>query len=104
MRLKEQGVLEGRRIHKHDTRKTTQRMTRSRTKLTLRTAVFCATMATGKQAAAETVNNALSGGGQPPVLKIWNEEIPVMCSLAVAMDGTVLLFKEQRDEKLMVSP
>ncbi|MCH2059661.1 MAG: glycoside hydrolase [Verrucomicrobiales bacterium] len=70
--------------------------------LSVRTAVLCAAMAIGKQAVAETVDNALSGSGQPPVLEIWNEEIPIMCSLAVAMDGTVLLFKEQREEKRVI--
>ncbi len=31
--------------------------------------------------------------------EIWEEEVPVMGHLAVAMDGTVLVFKEERERK-----
>ncbi len=50
-------------------------------------------------AAAEIAGNPFPPNTQKPVLEIWDEEIPVMCTLTVAMDGTVLLFKEARDEK-----
>lgn len=33
-----------------------------------------------------------------PFFEIWDEEIPGMCTLVVAMDGTVLLFKEQPEK------
>ena len=33
-----------------------------------------------------------------PKLEVWDEEVPMMASLAVATDGTVLLFKEQREK------
>ncbi len=36
-----------------------------------------------------------------PVCEIWEEEIPIMAHLAVAMDGTVLLFKEQREKGIV---
>ena len=36
---------------------------------------------------------------QRALCDIWEEEIPVMAHLAVAMDGTVLLFREQREKK-----
>ena len=37
--------------------------------------------------------------GQKAICDIWEEDIPVMAHLAVAMDGTVLLFREQREKK-----
>ena len=36
---------------------------------------------------------------EDPLCEIWEEGIPVMAHLAVAMDGTVLLFKEERENK-----
>ena len=36
---------------------------------------------------------------EDPLCEIWDEEIPIMAHLAVAMDGTVLLFKEERENK-----
>jgi len=36
--------------------------------------------------------------GAEPFFEVWDEEIPVMGHLAVAMNGTVLLFKEQREK------
>ena len=36
---------------------------------------------------------------QRALCDIWEEDIPVMAHLAVAMDGTVLLFREQREKK-----
>jgi len=41
-------------------------------------------------------------GGEPPpgpFHEVWEEEVPVMGHLAVAMDGTVLVFKEERTRK-----
>ncbi|MEM7234616.1 MAG: sialidase family protein, partial [Planctomycetota bacterium] len=37
----------------------------------------------------------------PKDLKIWDEEVPVMAHLAVAKDGSVLIFKERRDRGLV---
>ena len=56
----------------------------------------------GHPVAPAVGDNSPSNKEPAPILEIWNEEIPVMCSLAVAMDGTVLLFKEQRDEKRVI--
>ena len=56
----------------------------------------------GQPVAPAVGDNSPSNKEPAPILEIWNEEIPVMCSLAVAMDGTVLLFKEQRDEKRVI--
>ena len=36
---------------------------------------------------------------QPVICEISKVEIPVMAHLAVAMDGTVLLFREEREKK-----
>ena len=33
--------------------------------------------------------------------EIWDEEVPIMGHLAVATDGSVLVFKERRDQKLI---
>jgi hypothetical protein len=33
---------------------------------------------------------------QEPLCEIWDEDVPVMGQLAVALDGSVLVFKEQR--------
>ena len=38
-------------------------------------------------------------GEEEPFHEIWEEEVPVMGHLAVAMDGTVLVFKEERARK-----
>ena len=38
-------------------------------------------------------------GEEEPFHEIWEEEVPVMGHLAVAMDGTVLVFKEERVRK-----
>ena len=38
-------------------------------------------------------------GEQRPFYETWEEEVPVMGHLAVAMDGTVLVFKEERTRK-----
>ena len=35
---------------------------------------------------------------EEPIFHTWEEQIPVMAHLAVSMNGTVLLFREQRDE------
>jgi lysophospholipase L1-like esterase len=35
---------------------------------------------------------------QKPFHQVWDEEVPVMGHLAVAVDGTVLIFKENREE------
>ena len=36
--------------------------------------------------------------GAEPFFEVWDEEVPVMGHLAVATDGTVLLFTEQREK------
>ena len=36
---------------------------------------------------------------EKPFHEIWEEQVPVMGHLAVAMDGTVLVFKEERERK-----
>ena len=41
--------------------------------------------------------------GQKAICDIWEEDIPVMAHLAVAMDGTVLLFREQREKNVLKS-
>ena len=33
--------------------------------------------------------------------EVWEENVPVMGHLAVALDGSVLIFKEQREKKLI---
>ena len=38
-------------------------------------------------------------GEEEPFHEVWEEEVPVMGHLAVAMDGTVLVFKEERARK-----
>ena len=38
-------------------------------------------------------------GEEEPFHEIWEEEVPVMGHVAVAMDGTVLVFKEERARK-----
>ena len=40
---------------------------------------------------------------QKAVCDIWEEDIPVMAHLAVATDGTVLLFREQREKNVLKS-
>ena len=35
---------------------------------------------------------------EEPIFHTWEEQIPVMAHLAVSMNGTVLLFRELRDE------
>ena len=36
---------------------------------------------------------------EKPFHEIWEEQVPVMGHLAVAMNGTVLVFKEERERK-----
>ena len=38
---------------------------------------------------------------QKPLHEVWDEDVPVMGHLAVALDGSVLVFKERRDEKFV---
>lgn len=58
-------------------------------------------VAAAELAAAALVCGVLSAGeAQPgPFHEVWEEEVPVMGHLAVAMDGTVLVFKEERRRK-----
>ena len=56
----------------------------------VKTAVLCAAIATGKQIAAESTDTTPLGDQHISCSAIWEEAIPVMCSLAVAMDGTAL--------------
>ncbi|MHC4740859.1 MAG: exo-alpha-sialidase [Planctomycetota bacterium] len=65
--------------------------------------IACAILATLVAAPPRTVcgqgaPNSLPkiAAGQKPFYEVWDEEIPVTAHLAVAMDGSVLLFKEQR--------
>lgn len=39
--------------------------------------------------------------GEEPFLEIWDEEFVSACSLGVAMDGTVLIFREQREKGIV---
>ena len=56
----------------------------------VRTVLLCAAIATGKQVVAKPTDTTPCGDQQISFSAIWEEEIPVMCSLAVAMDGTAL--------------
>jgi len=38
---------------------------------------------------------------QKPLHEVWGEDVPVMGHLAVALDGSVLVFKEHRDKKFV---
>ena len=38
---------------------------------------------------------------QKPLHEVWDEDVPVMGHLAVALDGSVLVFKERRDKKFV---
>ena len=49
--------------------------------------------------AAGTLEISVQAGDEKPFHEIWEEEVPVMGHLAVAMDGTVLVFKEERARK-----
>ena len=51
----------------------------------------------GNTLAAETKKPA----GDKPFFEIWDEEFVSTCSLGVAMDGTVLIFKEQREKGIV---
>ena len=66
----------------------------SRTVLCAAAGVLAATGLAGTPLAVDAAKPA----GDKPVFEVWDEEVPIMGHLAVAMDGTVLLFKEQRDE------
>lgn len=39
--------------------------------------------------------------GEEPFFQVWDEEFVCACSLGVAMDGTVLIFKEQREKGMV---
>ncbi len=49
--------------------------------------------------AAGMLEISVQAGEEKPFHEIWEEEVPVMGHLAVAMDGTVMVFKEERDRK-----
>ena len=53
-------------------------------------AVLCAAIATDKQTVAKPTDATPTGNQQISFLAIWDQEIPVMCILAVTMDGTAL--------------
>ena len=59
----------------------------------VRTVLLCATIATGKQVVAKPTDTTPSGDQKISFSAIWEEEIPVTCNLAVAMDGTALQHK-----------
>ncbi len=56
----------------------------------VRTVVLCAAIATGKKVVAQPTDATPSGDQQISFSAIREEEIPVMCSLTVAMDGNAL--------------
>ncbi len=59
----------------------------------VRTVLLCATIATGKQVVAKPTDTTPSGDQKISFSAIWEEEIPITCNLAVAMDGTALQHK-----------
>ena len=63
--------------------------------LGLRCMIALATTAAWLPAAAVDLPSEVAK--QTPFHEIWAEEVPVMGHLAVAKDGTVLIFKENRE-------
>ncbi len=49
---------------------------------------------------ANAENVVLSPSAGDKLYEVWDEEVPIMGHLAMATDGSVLVFKERRDQKM----